>query len=160
MSRIFFLLIALLSFADTVRAQQFIVPAERRFSPYVGDLSLCDSPGILGRITATFAQKESYFWTSELKLTDFDRVREISLRGNGVQFIPRRYCIARGMLSDNTKRTVIYQIQEGQGIIGFGEGVEWCVVGLDRDSAYSPACSALRPYAERFLGSAALVERY
>jgi hypothetical protein len=31
---------------------------------------------------------------------------------------------------------------------------------MDRLFAYSPACSTLRPYAERFLGSKALVERY
>ncbi len=121
---------------------------------------MCDSAQILGRIQGTFAEKEATFWNSDLKIAEFDRVREISLRGNGVAYIPRRYCIARGLLSDDSRRTVIYQIQEGQGIIGFGEGVEWCVIGADRNSAYSPACSALRPYAERFLGNAALVERY
>ncbi len=160
MTRIVLFLIVLFGLGQQALADGIIDPAERRYSPYVGDLSLCDNPAILARISSTFAQKESYFWSSELQIADFDRVREISLRGNGVQYIPRRYCIARGLLNDDTHRTVIYQIQEGQGIIGFGEGVDWCVVGLDRNSAYSPACSALRPYAERFLGSPALVERY
>ena len=56
------------------------------------------------------------------------------------------------MMSDQKERTIIYEIQEDTGIIGWGWGVQWCVVGLDRNSAYSPACSVLRPLAERYLG--------
>jgi hypothetical protein len=89
-----------------------------------------------------------------------DRIRELSLRGNGTEYIPRRYCIARGHFSDDSVHTVIYDIEEGMGIIGVGDGIEYCVVGMDPMFAYSPACSQLRPYAERTLGSKALVERY
>ncbi len=35
-------------------------------------------------------------------------------------------------------------------LAGFGFGVEWCVVGLDRNGAYNPACrmaQALQPFA-------------
>ena len=66
----------------------------------------------------------------------------------------------RALDSNDKSRTVIYDIGEGLGIIGLGYGVEWCVVGLDRNLAYAPACSSLRPFAERFLGEAALRERY
>ncbi len=45
-------------------------------------------------------------------------------------------------------------------MIGWGYGVEWCVVGLDRNLAYAPACSALRPFVERYLGEKALRARY
>ena len=39
------------------------------------------------------------------------------------------------MLSDGKMRTVHYSIIEDGGFAGFGQGVEWCVVGLDRNWA-------------------------
>ena len=135
-------------------------PAERRFSPYVGNMDKCDDPHILTRIQGVFRTTQNAYWKEDLQITEIDRVRELSLRGNGTEYIPRRYCIARGHFSNASVHTVIYDIEDGQGIIGFGDGVEWCVVGMDRLFAYSPACSSLRPFAERFLGSKALVEKY
>ena len=35
-------------------------------------------------------------------------------------------------------------IEDG-GFAGFGQGVEWCVVGLDRNWAFNPACKAAKP---------------
>ncbi len=49
------------------------------------------------------------------------------------------------MLNDGKPRTVEYSIIEDGGFAGFGPGVEWCVVGLDRNWAYNPACRAARP---------------
>lgn len=46
------------------------------------------------------------------------------------------------MLNDGKVRVVHFSIIEDG---GFGQGVEWCVVGLDRDWAYNPACRAARP---------------
>jgi hypothetical protein len=158
--RVILILAAFLGFASAARAGGFVVPAEQRDFPYSGQLPTCEDPGVLERVTSRFSQKESEYWDSTLQIDRFDRVKEISLRGNGVAYIPRRYCIARAYLNDKQERTVIYDVQEDLGIIGFGYGVEWCVVGLDRNFAYSPACSVLRPYAERFLGEGALVERY
>jgi len=45
-------------------------------------------------------------------------------------------------------------------MIGWGWGVEWCVVGLDRNLAYAPSCSVLRPFATRYLGEAAIRALY
>jgi hypothetical protein len=160
MTRVFLILAAVISFVAAARAETIIVPAEQRHFSYTGNIPVCDDPGVLERVGTRFAQKESEYWNSTLQIDKFDRVKEISLRGNGVAYIPRRYCIARAYLNDSQERTVIYDIQESLGIIGMGYGVEWCVVGLDRNSAYAPACSVLRPYAERFLGEPALVERY
>jgi hypothetical protein len=50
--------------------------------------------------------------------------------GNGVP--PRRHA-------------VYYWIGEDTGIIGATWGVRWCVVGLDRNWAYNPACKMARP---------------
>jgi hypothetical protein len=160
MKRILLGLAALFAFAATAQAAGIIVPAEQRYDPYTGVVPACDDPGVLGRISDRFAQKESEYWNSSLQVGSYDRVREIGFRANGLSYIPRRYCIARALDSNGKSRTVIYDIGEGLGMIGWGWGVEWCVVGLDRNLAYAPACSVLRPFARRYLGEAALRERY
>jgi hypothetical protein len=155
------LILALLGLSTAARADsEYQDPAERRYSPYVGNVYPCDEPAILSRIQGVFRTTQNAYWKEDLQLTAFDRIRELSLRGEGTEYIPRRYCIARGHFSNDSVHTVIYDIEESQGIIGVGDGVEWCIVGLDRLFAFSPACSALRPVAERFLGSKALVEKY
>ena len=49
------------------------------------------------------------------------------------------------MLNDGKARRVNFSIIEDGGFAGFGQGVEWCVVGLARDWAYNPACRAAKP---------------
>ena len=48
--------------------------------------------------------------------------------------------------------TVVYNVGATEGIIGMIWGVEWCVVGFDRELAYAPACLVLRPIIERRIG--------
>ncbi len=160
MTRVILILAAILSFGALAHAGGIVVPAEQRYAPYSGNLEACDDQGVLTEINQHFAEKEMGYWNSTLQVDHFDRVKEISLRGNGLDYIPRRYCIARAYLNDNSFHTVIYQVQEKLGWLGYGTGVEWCVVGVDRNVAYAPACSVLRPFAERFLGAKVLVERY
>jgi hypothetical protein len=160
MMRAILVLAALMCFGATVGAQQVVVPAEQRFSPYYSNLPACDNTWVAGRINDRFQQTQSQFWNSALTIQGYDRFREIGFRANGASYIPRRYCIARVMMSDKKERTIIYDIQEDTGIIGWGWGVEWCVIGLDRNSAYSPACSVLRPYAEQYVGDKEWREGY
>ncbi|MCO5130449.1 MAG: hypothetical protein M9932_07770 [Xanthobacteraceae bacterium] len=113
------------------------------FGPrYDGVLPPCESA--LGTITAQFAERESTFWNSALQITGYDRVRETGFRPWLSDSIPRRFCSARAMLSDGKPRTVDYSIIEDGGIAGYGPGVEWCVVGLDRNWAFNPRCRAAR----------------
>ena len=53
------------------------------------------------------------------------------------------------MLSDGKMRSVHYSIIEDGGFAGFGQGVEWCVTGLDRNWAYSPGAGPRGPHASR-----------
>jgi hypothetical protein len=49
------------------------------------------------------------------------------------------------MISDGKPRTVNFSIIEDGGIASIGNGLEFCVVGLDRNWAYNPACRMARP---------------
>jgi hypothetical protein len=108
-------------------------------------LPACDDPGPLQEIASKFAQKESTFWNSALQIVEFVRIRELAFRPWAVDTIPRRFCAGQVIVSDGVKRRVNFSIIEGAGMIGAGWGVEWCVVGLDRNLAYNPACRIAAP---------------
>ena len=112
---------------------------------YDAEVPPCDYPAALDRIASRFAEKEGKFWNSALVITGFGRIHETAFRPWQSDNIPRRYCTGDVMLSDGKMRSVHYSIIEDGGFAGFGQGVEWCVTGLDRNWAYSPACRAARP---------------
>ena len=110
---------------------------------YDGNLPPCEAG--LDRIAWRFAQKESRFWNSDLEILGFERVRQIAFSPWAPGTIPRRFCRAVAMVSDGRRHAVYYWIGEDTGMIGASWGVEWCVVGLDRNWAYNPACKMARP---------------
>jgi hypothetical protein len=105
----------------------------------------CDDPWALSRITARFAEKEEWFWSSPLKLMRFDNIRQVAFRPWHANTTPRRFCSARVLVSDGRWRPVHYAIIENGGTIGAVWGVDFCVVGLDRNWAYNPRCRMARP---------------
>lgn len=112
---------------------------------YDGALPPCEAA--LGTISAEFADKEATFWNSALQISGYSEVREVALRPwrAAYEAIPRRFCAARALLNDGRYHTLRYSIIEDGGFAGVGPGVEWCMVGLDRNWAYNPACRAARP---------------
>ena len=112
---------------------------------YDAVVPLCDDSGPLSRIQDRFSSKENRFWNSNLAIVCFEGPREMAfmpwVRGS----IPRRYCTAVALISDGVKRPIYYSIAEDTGMIGWSWGVEWCVVGLDRNMAYNPGCKMARP---------------
>jgi hypothetical protein len=105
----------------------------------------CDDSWALGLIRHRFGTKEGRFWNSDLRITDFDQIREVAFRPWADGTIPRRFCSGRAQTSDGQWRTVRYSIIEDGGMIGAHWGVQWCVVGADRNWAYNPDCKAAGP---------------
>ncbi len=110
---------------------------------YDGALPPCEAG--LDTIAWQFAQKESRFWNSDLQILGFERIRQIAFSPWAAGTIPRRFCGAVADVSDGRKHAVFYSIGEDTGMIGASWGVEWCVVGLDRNWAYNPSCKMARP---------------
>jgi hypothetical protein len=114
------------------------------FGPkYDGRVAECERA--LPTITSQFQEKESKFWNSALTITAYGGIRETAFRPWQSDNIPRRFCSGDVMLSDGKMRTVHYSIIEDGGFAGYGQGVQWCVTGLDRNWAYSPGCRAAKP---------------
>lgn len=112
---------------------------------YHGSLPACDNSIALTKIRLRFGQKEFNFWNSNLKIVDFDSVRETGNRPWASDTIPRRFCTARALLSDGVWRPVHYLIGEDFSMIGGYWDVEWCVVGVDRNWANNPSCRMMQP---------------
>jgi hypothetical protein len=112
---------------------------------YSAKVPLCTESGPLSRIQSDFHTKEGRYWESDLRIVDFQDVREIAIRPWAADNIPRRFCAARATVSDGIKRRVYYSIVEDGGFAGMTYGIEWCVVGLDHNWAYNPACKMARP---------------
>jgi hypothetical protein len=112
---------------------------------YDGVLPPCDTPAALGKIASKFNERENTFWNTDLRILGFDKIRETAFRPWAANSIPRRYCSAVVEVSDGRRHAIHYSIGEDTGMIGMTWGVEWCVVGLDRNWAYSPACKMARP---------------
>ena len=146
---VFFAAFALLAlaFAGVGTQAQAANPLELNFwlsgPRYDGALPPCEAG--LSQIQSKFSSKEGNYWNSALEITNFADVREIAFRPWQSDNIPRRYCTAIAYISDGKPRPVNYSLIEDGGLAGYGFGVEWCVVGLDRNWAYNPACRAARP---------------
>ncbi len=110
---------------------------------YDGQLPSCEAG--LTAINSQFTEKEQTFWNSGLEITGFTDIHETALRPWQSDNIPRRFCSGTALFNDGKARKLHYSIIEDGGFASFGHGVEFCVVGLDRDWAYNPACKAARP---------------
>ncbi|MGQ3672839.1 hypothetical protein ACT6QG_10625 [Xanthobacter sp. TB0136] len=112
---------------------------------YSANIPQCNDTSALQMIADRFAQTERRFWSSSLAITEFGPVKEIAFRPWGENYVPRRYCTGTIQTNDARKRTIYYSIVEDGGFAGFSWGVQWCIVGLDRNYAYAPSCKMARP---------------
>ena len=112
---------------------------------YDGNLPLCADQVALIKISSRFGEKERVFWNSKLEIVAFDDIRETAYRPWAPNTVPRRFCTGVAFVSDGLKHPIYYSISEDLGMIGGTFGVEWCVLGFDRNWAYNPACKMARP---------------
>jgi hypothetical protein len=112
---------------------------------YSRDMPACNYVPALDTVTADFAEKEAEFWNSELRIVGIEHIRQTAYLPWAAQSIPRRFCSGVALINDGRRHRIYYSIASGTGMIGAGWGVTFCVVGLDRNWAYGPACRAARP---------------
>jgi len=110
-----------------------------------GKLPLCADEVALIKIASRFGEKERVFWNSKLEIVAFDDIRQTAYRPWAPNTVPRRFCTGVAFVSDGLKHPIYYSISEDLGMIGGTFGVEWCVLGFDRNWAYNPACKMARP---------------
>ena len=104
----------------------------------------CDYPRALDRIISQFHTKEYGFWNSELRIVGVEDIKETAVMPWAAQSIPRRFCSGTAVINDGARHAMYYSIAEDTGMIGMDWGVNFCVVGIDRNWAYNPGCQAAR----------------
>lgn len=112
---------------------------------YDGRLPACDNQMVLAKINFRFWAKEVRFWDPRLHIARFGEIQQVAYRPWGEDAIPRRFCQVRTLMSDGTDTVTNYSIGEDTDFAGFTWGVEWCVMGYDRNMAYSPHCKMALP---------------
>jgi len=105
----------------------------------------CNYRAALDRIIGDFQIKEARFWNSRLQIVGIENIQQTALLPWAAQSIPRRFCSGTAVINDGARHAIFYSIAEDTGMIGIDWGVNFCVVGLDRNFAYGPACRAARP---------------
>ena len=134
------------SFGVSLAQARPLTPAEQRYvHPYSGALPVCEDLSVLQRIASRFQEADREYWSSGLQIIAYEKVRETGYRANGLDFIPKRYCSAGVQMTDGRTRLVRYSIGENLGIIGWGWGIDWCIVGLDRNLAFGGGCRVAGP---------------
>jgi len=129
--------------AAPAKAAGFLEKSFYMWGPdYSAQLPACEDA--LGTISYQFALKEGRFWNSSLSIVSWENVREVRNTW-APDTIPRRFCRAVANVSDGKAHVVNFWIGEDTAVIGLGAGVEWCVVGLDRNWAYNPKCKMALP---------------
>jgi hypothetical protein len=112
---------------------------------YDREMPACDYRAALDHIISDFHTKEARFWNSRLQIVGIENIQQIAVLPWAAQDIPRRFCSGTALINDGARHEIFYSIAEDTGLIGEGWGVNFCVVGLDRELAYGPACRAARP---------------
>jgi hypothetical protein len=110
---------------------------------YDGDLPACEA--VLGEVTSRFESTQARFWNTNVQILGYEQVRQVAFSPWAKGTVPRRFCSAVAEVSTGRKHRVNYYITEDGGMIGATWGLTYCVVGFDRNMAYSPACKMARP---------------
>lgn len=105
----------------------------------------CENSAVLSRISAKFRhQVRNVPNLPDVSIDDFSKVHQHRyLPYSENHPIARRYCGATALLSDGRKRDVWYLIEDGMGLVGLGQNVEFCVAGFDRWMVYNGRCRVL-----------------
>ena len=148
--------VALLALAipATFSPAQAASPLEKNFylsgPNFDGDLPACDAA--LDRISSQFSDTQAHFWSNQVAIVGYERVREVAYSPWALGSNPRRFCTAVALVSDARwpqvpyrKHVVKYSIGEDTGFAGFDWGVEWCVTDYDLNWAYNPRCRMAGP---------------
>src|SRR5256884_3813383 len=75
---------------------------------YEGVLPPCDYPDALVKISSRFNNRENSFWTTDLKIVSFEKIRETAFRPWAANTIPRRFCSGVVEVTDGRRHVIHY----------------------------------------------------
>lgn len=102
----------------------------------------CNDTGILRKIESRFRHQVRHVpHLPDVEIVDFHGIHEHRYQPwRDDRPIARRYCGATVTLSDHSRRTINYLIEDEMGFASIGDNVEFCVIGFDRWMVYNGHC--------------------
>ena len=108
-----------------------------------GSVVECGNPGVLKTIDKRF--DHAFLHRDIIAIDSISRVHQHRFEDATERSpIARRYCGAVATMSDGQERTMWYLIEDGMGLAGIGDNVEFCVSGIDQMKAYDGRCRVLK----------------
>lgn len=108
----------------------------------------CDDPSVLADVQERFAYGAANMLQADLALVAVDKVRQTHPLVTRPSPVVRRYCAARGHVSNGhttpVRASVYFLIEQHQGFVGQGWLVTACVNGYDRWRVHDGNCRAVR----------------
>lgn len=104
----------------------------------------CFSDRNISSITKRFAWAEKNTWHRGYVIEAINNARFRYNVFNGPTLIRHTHCVGTALMTNGTRRTVYYTVEEGMGFASMGNGVEFCVIGLDPWRAFDAGCRTLR----------------
>ena len=137
----------LLIFALSIFLTTANAPAEAA-SPGAGnstaDIRACADARMLARITKRFAWAERHTWQRGYQIAAIEGPGLRHTLFNGPSVIRHRHCRATALMTNGARRTLFYTISAGMGLASIGNGVDFCLAGLDPWRVHGAACRSLR----------------
>lgn len=104
----------------------------------------CDRAGVLAKINRSLLISEKNVVRSGDPVAQITAIRQSKLRVDGPRRFAQRYCRATGITEHGHKKRIYYLIEARGGFIGFGYGVEACILGRDPWKIHGARCRSLR----------------
>ena len=111
-----------------------------------GEARACEDSRIVAKIVDRFHyQALNVHHLPNLRISELRNIHEHRYLPHSEEWpIARRYCGGTVDLSDGRSSTIWYLIEDGMGLAGVGDNVEFCVSGFDRWMVYNGRCRVLR----------------
>jgi hypothetical protein len=108
-----------------------------------GKVAECDNTKVLSVIDSRF--DHAFLNKNKVAIDSIDRTHQHRLeQATKRSPVARRYCGAVATMSDGRRRTLWYLIEDGMGLAGIGDNVEFCVSGVEPMKAYDGRCRVLK----------------
>ena len=108
-----------------------------------GAVAECGNATVLSTIDARF--DHAFLHKNKISIESITKIHQHRLEDATERSpISRRYCGGVATMSDGRERTLWYLIEDGMGLAGLGDNVEFCISGLDQLKAYDGRCRVLK----------------
>ncbi len=104
----------------------------------------CDDPAILERIENRFDSAEQRTWHRGFEIDEIVAPRLRYQVLNGPSIILHDHCIGDAVMTDGSVRTLVYTVSRDMGLASIGDGVSYCVQGLDPWRVFGAGCSTVK----------------